>query len=84
MNARTNKGIGTQLISLVGGAITICGVTLCSVPMAQPTVHASLSPAVSSTKAVMTQTKRVQTERMRVCLDAPMIAMANNIKGEDR
>ena len=84
MNARTNKGIGTQLISLVGGAITICGVTLCSVPMAQPTVHASLSPAVSSTKAVTAQVKREQTQKTLVCLDAPMIAMANKIKGEDR
>lgn len=84
MNARTNKGIGSQLVSLVGGVITICGVALCGVPMAQPMVHASLSPAVSSSNAVRMPLPVNEEFRFNKGADAPQLAMANKISGEDR
>lgn len=86
MKARTNKGIGTQLSSLVGGVLTICGVTLYGVPVAQPMVHAPLSPAVSGRKATLAPVHGIKTFNTHVMsqIDAPMLAMANGVNGANR
>lgn len=84
MKARNNKGIGTQLISLVGGIATLCGVTLCSVPMAQAPVQANISPAVSSCKAPMVRFAKEEQLAKRFLADTPLIAMANGIRAIDR